>query len=517
MSEYDANRRMRSVQVLFAALSLGIASLGLAQPVGPQKVSVEDLQADFVIFERLLKELHPGLYRYNTPAQLESNLSNLKAYWMQPRTTRDVFTSMSEFLATLKCGHTYTNFYNQSNSVKEVVYHNTPKLPFHFKWIGGKMVVTQDFSESDPMPAGTLVHNINGTSTSTIFDTLLKIARADGSNVAKRTAYLEVGGGDPYPAFDVYFPLYFPGRQDGFSLTVKIPDKVKPQSRFVKAITYSERESQGGGWKKPADPQAPWWEMRKISPDIALLKMDSWAMFNTKWDWRTFLNTEVDKLIDAKVGNLIVDVRTNEGGYSCGDVLLSRFTEKPIPLEPTQNLAKFDKVPADLRGYLDTWDDSFYDWTKRIVAKEDGMYRIRPNFGEAVTTIKPSGRTYRGKVYVLVGPVNSSATFLFASIIKQAKLGTLVGKPTGGNQRGINGSGFFFAKLPKSGIEFDIPILAQSPIAPKPDAGINPDVYVQTIVDDIAEGRDPEMDVVLTMIKYGHPTKRGPENPLTDW
>lgn len=508
---------MRSAPVLSATLSLGIASLGLAQPIGPQKVSVEDLQADFVIFERLLKELHPGLYRYNTPAQLESNLSNLKAHWKQPRTTQEVFTSMSEFLATLKCGHSYTNFYNQTNSVKEVVYHNTPKLPFHFRWIDRKMVVTQDFSESEPMPAGTVVHNINGTSTSTILDKLLKIARADGSNDAKRVAYLEVGGGDPYPAFDVYFPLYFPSGQDGFALTVKIPDKLKPQSRFVKAITYRERESQGGGWKKPADPQAPWWEMRKLSPDIALLKMDSWAMFNTKWDWRTFLNTEVDKLIDAKVGHLIVDLRTNEGGNSCGDVLLSRLTDKPITLEPTQNFAKFDKVPADLRSYIDTWDESFYDWTKRVASREGGMYRIRPNLGEGVTTIKPTGRTYRGKVYVLVGPVNSSATFLFASLVKQTKLGTLVGQPTGGNQRGINGSGFFFAKLPKSGVEFDIPILAQNPVSPKPDAGINPDIFVRTTIEDIADGRDPEMDVVLTMIEFGRSTKKRPENPLTDW
>ena len=46
---------------------------------------------------------------------------------------------------------------------------------------------------------------------------------------------------------------------------------------------------------------------------------------------------------------------------------------------------------------------------------------------------------------VLVNAANSSATFQFAKLVKDNQLGTLVGQPTGGNQRGINGGAFFFA------------------------------------------------------------------------
>ena len=63
---------------------------------------------------------------------------------------------------------------------------------------------------------------------------------------------------------------------------------------------------------------------------------------------------------------------------------------------------------------------------------------------------------YTGRVWVLVGADNSSATFEFAQVVQRNRLATLVGQPTGGNQRGINGGAFFFVRLPKSGIELDL-------------------------------------------------------------
>jgi hypothetical protein len=82
-------------------------------------------------------------------------------------------------------------------------------------------------------------------------------------------------------------------------------------------------------------------------------------------------------------------------------------------------------------------------------------------------------------------------------------LGTLVGQATGGNQRGITGGAFFFLRLPKSHIETDVPLIGQFPIAagPLPDAGIEPDVYVQPRLEDIAAGRDAELAEVMRRIK----------------
>jgi acetyl esterase/lipase len=105
-------------------------------------------------------------------------------------------------------------------------------------------------------------------------------------------------------------------------------------------------------------------------------------------------------------------------------------------------------------------------------------------------------------VWVLVGGVNSSATFEFASAVQRHRLGTLVGQPTGGNQRGITGGAFFFMRLPHSGIEVDVPLIGQFPVTqtPLPDAGLTPDVLVPTTAADIAADRDPELAEVLRRI-----------------
>jgi C-terminal processing protease CtpA/Prc len=98
--------------------------------------------------------------------------------------------------------------------------------------------------------------------------------------------------------------------------------------------------------------------------------------------------------------------------------------------------------------------------------------------------------------------VNSSATFEFADAVQRHRLGTLVGQATGGNQRGITGGAFFFLRLPRSGIEVDVPLIGQFPMAatPLPDAGLEPDIFVQPQVADIAAARDAELAEVLRRI-----------------
>jgi C-terminal processing protease CtpA/Prc len=145
---------------------------------------------------------------------------------------------------------------------------------------------------------------------------------------------------------------------------------------------------------------------------------------------------------------------------------------------------------------LETWDPAFYDWGEPAVDLGDGFYRLtkydNDPGGAVVGALSPR---YAGRIWLLIGPVNSSATFEFAAAVQRHRLGTLVGQPTGGNQRGITGGAFFFLRLPGSGI-------GQFPISdrPLPDAGLEPDVPVQRRVEDIATGRDAELAAVLQRI-----------------
>ena len=129
-----------------------------------------------------------------------------------------------------------------------------------------------------------------------------------------------------------------------------------------------------------------------------------------------------------------------------------------------------------------------------------------------MTSIAPRGRRYEGRVAVLIDAANSSATFQFAQVIKENRLATLVGQTTGGNQRGINGSAFFFVTLPNSRIEVDLPLVGNFvgderptgkdiPFLSIPDAGIDPDVAVMPSIDDILRGMDSELNAAKNWLK----------------
>jgi C-terminal processing protease CtpA/Prc len=150
-------------------------------------------------------------------------------------------------------------------------------------------------------------------------------------------------------------------------------------------------------------------------------------------------------------------------------------------------------VPEHLNPYLDTWDPSFRDWSQFVERYDDRFYT---QSGPMADPVVPA-RAPRIDVpmAVLTSAQNSSATFQFASLAKATGLGTLVGETTGGNQRGINGGAFFFARLPESGLEFDVPLVGYFPDGPTPpDAGIAPDIKVSTTAADIASGNDRTLD-----------------------
>ena len=128
--------------------------------------------------------------------------------------------------------------------------------------------------------------------------------------------------------------------------------------------------------------------------------------------------------------------------------------------------------------------------------------------------IAPRGRRFEGRVVVLIGAANSSATFQFAQVVKENRLATLVGQTTGGNQRGINGGAFFFVTLPNSRIEVDLPLVGnfmgdarpvgtRNPVPRDSRLRVNPDIPVTPSIDDIARGVDSELHAALALLTVG--------------
>jgi C-terminal processing protease CtpA/Prc len=477
-------------------------------------ISAADLKTDFQVLGQALTTIHGGLYRYQTPAQFETRLKALEKRFENGGSQSEVFLALSEFTAAIKCGHTFPSFWNQPDGTHENLFMAKDKLPVAFRWVDRKMIVTRNDSESAELQPGTEIKKINGQPAAKVLDRLLKLVKGDGGNDAKRIAELQIQDQKKWEAFDVYYTHAFHPTEQ-YSLEIESLNG-KRQTISVPAIDQKTREANRAKHTLPVVKDGAEWGWSFPASDTAMLNMPTWALYNSKWDWKAYIKDRFVELKEKGTKNLILDVRGNAGGNECGDEFLRYLVDQKVSFASGNTFIRYTKIPSELRPYISTWDREFYDWSAQAAPKQfcgmlnSDAYQIRGEDSvnaERGGTIEPAEPRFRGNVYVLVDAECSSATFQFATQVRQYKVGTLIGAPTGGNRKGINGGAIFFTTLPKSRIEIDIPIIAYLPSKEQPDQGLTPDFDVRDTREDIAKGLDRALQFTLNRIAAGSGTR----------
>jgi C-terminal processing protease CtpA/Prc len=243
-------------------------------------------------------------------------------------------------------------------------------------------------------------------------------------------------------------------------------------------------------------------------PALAVLRMPTWATYDSRWDWAGFLAASFAELARRGTPALVIDLRGNQGGTTAvGDALLARITDRELAVAGAARVVRYRRIPDDLRPHVDTWDPGFLDWGDAATGPDGGgRYRLAD---AADGRVLPVGPRFGGAVVVLVDAAVSSATFRFAHLVRAHRLGVLVGQPTGGNQRGTTGGAILFLRLPRSGIEVDVPLIADVPPGDPPDAGLTPDVVTAPRPADLAAGVDTELAAARTYLAAPAVVDRG--------
>ena len=466
-------------------------------------LSAEDLQEDALLLRKVMLDVHPGIYRYNTVEEFEAHFQTFFAKLDRDMTEAEFMKHLAQFTEKVRCGHTYLNPWNMREDIRERLFGGSIYFPFDFMIHDGAFYITKNASSNQTIKRGAEILAINGVQTSEILDSLYTVAKTDGSNVQAKDKLLELTafGERDHNFFDFYFPLLFPMQDEIFEVNVvnfgsdkiithKQPALSRAERKEIITARYGEVPSGKETWS--VDMQG----------EMAVLKLGTFATWNfDNFDASQFYDSVFTMIRKREIENLVIDIRGNGGGLSENrERLLSFLSEDPIPCdESAKELIVTTQADSSYRAYVETREEIIFQGLPESFTRPYNDRYVELLVG-GCEPIQPSENVFSGDVFVLGNQSNVSSTFSLLNIIRNEGLGTYVGEPSGGNTQGINGGSYLFLYLPNSQFEIDIPLKFTSYGENEKDGYLAPDIHVEITQKDIALQNDPYLDKVRALI-----------------
>lgn len=465
-----------------------------APALAESRFSPTQTARDLKILKRALLALHPGLYKYQTPAQFDSVMIDAETRLAGGGSRADVFLTVTRVAAAVRCGHTWTNPYNQAPAVQTELFKRADKLPLRLELVEDRFLVTA--SAAPGIGAGDELVAVDGVPAADIVRRVMPLVRADGGSDGKRRA--QFSHLFDLSAMDLYWPLLHPPADSAYRLEVRQHGARGTVERRVSALTPGARDSllMAAGFKPPGD---RW--MLDVASGLATMTIPTFVVRDDTFDWKVWLRDAFTSLRAEHVETLILDIRANEGGDGeAADSLLTGILKRPFTTPAVRPESAYERAPYVLMRFIDTWDYDFFDRTGQAEKTTGRNWLLKSRVSEG-DTLRPAAWAFGGRVFLLVGPVNSSAGYVMARRAQESGAATLVGQVTGGNRRGLNGGELCWVTLPNSGVAVDIPLISWVPTTPEPDASVTPDIVVPHRFADRQRGIDPDREAVRKLVR----------------
>lgn len=288
------------------------------------------LQQDFAYFRLLLEQTHPGLYRYTSVEKMQRKLDSIQQLLVKPLPFYDFYKTILSVVADIRCSHTHA-LPRDAGSYMSMI----KLLPFFVYPVEDKSIVLFNGSTDPNVTLGYQLLKINGHSVDSISKIIKRYYWSDGAiELAKNNALQ----GGPFSLFYYMlieqpekFDLVFLDREGKtYQTTVAAQPNREAQRLYARApINKAANQFYNKRNKNP-------WRLSFVKdlPGTAYLRFDGFGgkgMHDgdkARAGMQKFMNESLQKLQSKKIRALIVDVRSNGGGWDNQGVELFSYLMK---------------------------------------------------------------------------------------------------------------------------------------------------------------------------------------------
>jgi hypothetical protein len=495
---------------LFVLFSAGAQGGGGKGPGGDslrsRTVSRQDLQDDFHYLRKALEETHPGLYRYNTREHLQQEMDSLYGSLTGDMKFYDYYRLLAGLIADIRCAHTTLLPTGDLNNLLS----KCRTFPYGVLYIDDHVYLTLNASADTAVKPGFELLSINGRPIDSVSKVIFRHIWSDGYVETWKRRVLA----------DQFFSLFyylFVEQPDSYSFTCKNlrGEIVALKAPAVTISSYDKNVAHNPvnqrllgiyGPRSMLNLKKGWRVEIHKEQDAAVLTIRGFGGGKNGDEaalkMREFMDATMKTIRKSKVGNLVIDLRDNRGGWdNQGQVLYTYLVDTA-----TSYYRRFHSV-TDSSSFLkfsSLTKDDMDNIKKELIHEKDGTFTVKEEYNTTLSKQVPRENRFRGKIYFLQNGASGSTTSEFLAVAKSNRLGVFIGEESTGNYTGGNGGEFITMNLPGTGIQVVIPLLYYDN-AVRPPAqegrGTMPDYTVPYNLTDVLSGWDTQLNFAYGLIR----------------
>jgi C-terminal processing protease CtpA/Prc len=463
------------------------------------------MQADFKYLRRLLEETHPGLYRYNTKEQMNHKMDSLYGLLNAEMKFYDYYGLLASLIADIRCAH--TTILPESDINK--IFAKCKTFPYWVYFIEGHVYTIAIGTGDTLVKPGFELLSINGQPIDSINQIIFKHLWGDGYISISRQRMLDQN----------FFPLFyyfFVAQQDTFLIKWRTPDRGTIETKTIAQTMpvslktlfknpVNKKVLEAGSKENKLDQKNPWRIKVYKEHDAVVMRIRGFGGASNGDEaprkMRDFMDASMKKIKSNNIGNLIIDLRHNGGGWdNQGEELFTYLIDTPA-----YYYRKFHTVTdsSEFLQFSSVSKEELANIKNKLIPEADGTFTVKEEYEPTLSIQHPKPNKFNGKIYFLIDGASASTTAEFLAVAHSNKLGVFIGEETGGNYTGGNGGQFISLTLPATKIQVGIPLLYYDNAVNKPlleGRGTIPDYIVPYNIKDVLTGTDTQLNFTFDLI-----------------